>query len=367
MSRVALIASFPNPHFVDLFKTPVFRNLHETSLFCFRPMPSYRAAMDWSISDFTKLDSSWLKLKHNKSLIRDFDAYIFQGAIDPYLIPAALIKQCLKSGKPVFMASEGFKKPQQPLVKRALLKQSMNHPGLTILAIGYQSSADYRSNGIEKPIFRKFGFFEKYAQELNAPKRTDGDTIRILSVGQMIERKNHLSIINAFATGDEFSGLKIHYTICGDGVQRSKLEQAAQQLPNSIKLSMPGNLDRSELQKHFLNSDIFLIPSLYDGWGVVVNQAVHFGLPVIANIGVRSASNYLVQNGTNGFIYENDSQLRKAILTLVVDPTKRKRFSKASLEAAKDWEIEVVGRNLANLINGDKSTFPPRVPLSVIE
>ena len=107
------------------------------------------------------------------------------------------------------------------------------------------------------------------------------------------------------------------------------------------------------------------MPSTYDGWGVVLNQAIHYQVPVIAACGVRSARNHLVRDNHNGFIYKNDSELDDRLTTLIDTLELRRVFSHNSAEIAEAWHIDAVASNLAKVVAGEEpiidSTFDPLV------
>ena len=54
-------------------------------------------------------------------------------------------------------------------------------------------------------------------------------------------------------------------------------------------------------------ADIFVLPSEYEPWGLVVNEAIIMGLPVVvsSHVGCRED---LIQNGKNGYIFENNDR-----------------------------------------------------------
>ena len=107
------------------------------------------------------------------------------------------------------------------------------------------------------------------------------------------------------------------------------------------------------------------MPSTYDGWGVVLNQAIHFRLPVIASGGVRSAQDHLIKNDHNGFIYNNQTQLDDQLLSLIQDQELRLRFAENSIAISSDWHIDTVASNLARVVAGEEpiidSPFAPLV------
>ena len=85
----------------------------------------------------------------------------------------------------------------------------------------------------------------------------------------------------------------------GDGELRSELEYLAED-ENNIKFL--GFLQPSEIPYIFGLSDIFLFCSKYDGWAVVINEAISAGLPVITSMQARASE--LVLAGDLGYVHD---------------------------------------------------------------
>jgi UDP-glucose:(heptosyl)LPS alpha-1,3-glucosyltransferase len=79
-----------------------------------------------------------------------------------------------------------------------------------------------------------------------------------------------------------------------------------------------------EVEKYYMAADIFILPSRFDTFGLVVLEAMAAGLPVIIshNVGARD----LVEPGVNGFVLSEDPSIseRAKSLTSLLDPEKRK-------------------------------------------
>lgn len=67
-----------------------------------------------------------------------------------------------------------------------------------------------------------------------------------------------------------------------------------------------GVISAREISSAYFASDVFILPSRYDGWGMVVNEAVYCNLPVIVSDAV-GASEHLVESEKNGFIFKSGS------------------------------------------------------------
>jgi glycosyltransferase involved in cell wall biosynthesis len=95
------------------------------------------------------------------------------------------------------------------------------------------------------------------------------------------------------------------------------------------------------LPEYFGRSDVFVLPSRHDGWGVVINQALAAGLPIIASDAVGAGLD-LVENGINGMrIVANDADaLYGAMETLTLNPAIAPQWGKRSRERARDLTPE---------------------------
>ncbi len=90
-----------------------------------------------------------------------------------------------------------------------------------------------------------------------------------------------------------------HLLIVGDGPERSNLEQIAAE--HCLPITFAGFRQRDELPACYAASDFFFLPSREEPWGVVVNEAMACGLPVLLSDQVGAAYD-LLQEGGNGFL-----------------------------------------------------------------
>ena len=82
---------------------------------------------------------------------------------------------------------------------------------------------------------------------------------------------------------------------------------------NLTDVTMPGFVQKTGISQYFAVSDIFVLPSLSEPWGLVVNEAMAAGLPVLVSINCGCYPD-LVKEGSNGFGFEPDRADRLAIL-----------------------------------------------------
>ena len=94
-----------------------------------------------------------------------------------------------------------------------------------------------------------------------------------------------------------------------------------------------GFKQKEELSQYYAISDLFVLPSTQEVWGLVLNEAVACGLPVITTDKV-GASTDLIKDGVNGYVVEsrNAEHLCDAMKKVLLDPEVRSRMGKASKE-----------------------------------
>lgn len=213
-----------------------------------------------------------------------------------------------------------------------------------IAAIGSLAQADYISRYPDQLIVNIPYCCDITNFSQNLPQRPRIPTT-ILFCGQMIARKGIDILLQAF---DRLvsAGLQVKLLLVG---QESELPQMLESLPQTTlhKIEYAGFQAPDNLPEFFRQADLFVLPSRYDGWGVVVNQAVAAGLPVICADTVGAAYD-LVTPGENGYLFPsgNVDALVENLKTYIYNPEKIRDASLASIQksalispsaGAKNW------------------------------
>jgi glycosyltransferase involved in cell wall biosynthesis len=127
--------------------------------------------------------------------------------------------------------------------------------------------------------------------------------------------------------------------MAGAGEMKAELEQLTRTegLSNVV---FAGFLNQSILPEVFGASDIFVLPSENDQWGLVVNEAMCAELPVVVAEGVGCVPD-LVHDGENGLVFKagDVEGLAHALETLLIDEDKRRRMGRRSLEMIQHWSF----------------------------
>jgi glycosyltransferase involved in cell wall biosynthesis len=150
--------------------------------------------------------------------------------------------------------------------------------------------------------------------------------------------------------------------IVGNGPEADALVK----LTNDLKLNrieFPGIIANTDLPACYNNADVFILPSLSETWGLVVNEAMAAGLPILLSNKVN-ACNALLQEGVNGYSFDplDATQMAGAILKFIglSKPSKEVMGAK-SLEIIGTMDYENMGRKLVSALTeiNSKSTKKP--------
>ena len=131
-------------------------------------------------------------------------------------------------------------------------------------------------------------------------KRIDVPERYFLNVGRLIRAKGVFDLLEAYAKLDEEIRASVGLVFVGEGDAKSELIRRASLIrPGTVKVSL--FVQKEQLAEFYALADAFVFPTHSDPWGLVVNEAMASGLPVIAS-NVAGCVSDLVEDGWNGFI-----------------------------------------------------------------
>ncbi len=104
---------------------------------------------------------------------------------------------------------------------------------------------------------------------------------------------------------------------------------------------MDGRLEGDALLNAYAAADVFVLPSTFEPWGLVVNEAMAAGLPVIASAAVGCADDLIV-DGETGVLIEagSSSELATSMARLADDIGLRRAMSRAARRRIAPWTLE---------------------------
>jgi glycosyltransferase involved in cell wall biosynthesis len=127
---------------------------------------------------------------------------------------------------------------------------------------------------------------------------------RLLYVGQLIKRKGLIPFLDILIRWMRLHPeTQVEFRLLGDGILREQILGIS--LPENLTLSLLGNVAYSEMRQYYADSDLFVFPSLADEWGLVVNEALMAGLPVLGSIHSQAVAE-MVDDGKNGWLFNPD-------------------------------------------------------------
>lgn len=157
----------------------------------------------------------------------------------------------------------------------------------------------------------------------------------ILAVGQFIPRKGFDILLSAIQKIPVETGV---YFIGGKPTEEYLNMRKKYGLTN---VHFVGFKNKAELAEYYKAADIFVLPTREDIWGLVIQEAMAYGLPIISTEKCAAAQE-LVANGENGYVIpvEDSNILSERMLDILNDEKKQEQFSKKSLKKIQKYTIE---------------------------
>ena len=280
---------------------------------------------------------------------------------------------CRRLGVPAVVMSESQANDAQRSVVKEFVKRRVVRCFSAAL-VSSRSHRDYlmRLGMARDRIFSGYDAVdnEYFAREAERVRRENGkatqdeflrsekkDRRYFLAVARFIEKKNLEGLVRAYAeyrrcwAGGK-SGAQVSVAgntkdgpwdlvILGDGGLRSALERLVAELGLSGHVDLPGFKQYAELPKYYGSAGAFVHASVVEPWGLVVNEAMASGLPVLVSKQCGCAME-LVRNGMNGFMFEpSDTAGLAALMAKVSAPEfPLREFGKESQRIIADWGVE---------------------------
>lgn len=166
------------------------------------------------------------------------------------------------------------------------------------------------------------------------------DDIMLLSVGELIERKNHKVVIDAISN---VASSKVKLFICGKGPLEEKYRTKISNLGMEDSISLFGF--RDDVWEFCVAADVFVFPSKQEGLPVALLEAMASGLPVIASE-IRGNIELIDKEG--GFLvkYDQQEQYVKAIKFLSCNEEQRKKMGNYNQGKVKEYDYCVLKRKM---------------------
>ena len=180
----------------------------------------------------------------------------------------------------------------------------------------------------------------------------------ILYVGRLIDEKGIPELLEAFT---KLSGNKqVTLVIVGNGSQATEYHSYTQQLKLD-NVVFAGFQTQSALPQYYGIADIFVFPTKSDPWGLVLNEAMAAGLPIVCSDAAGAAPD-LVVNGKNGYLVPvgDVEKLSEALQILVEDESLREKMGLHSSEIIADYTPQKMAQGLKKAIQRVSNAQNPK-------
>lgn len=327
---------------------------HDVTLIAEKELEQYRVDDGWGIPEMGNVRIIMApSIEDIKDILKDnADAvHIFSG-IDAYPIVFQAFKMAIAQGLKVLNMLEPYEwagvKGFLRRVKYTMLRLRYGKKIDGLLAMGQIGVDSYIKAGFKPEKIFQWGYFTKAteASPLAPLPRGEGynGKPRVLFVGRLDENKNSRLLIK---TMEPMMKDVDCLTIVGDGYLHDEIEAMVAQIPNANCL---GNVPNTKVHELMQQHDILVLPSNYDGWGAVINEALQNGMRVI--VSQNCGGNVLadgVMRGEKFCFREGDKSLENVLKKWIV----KGALSSAEREEIKLWsDKHISGENAADYFEG---------------
>jgi len=219
------------------------------------------------------------------------------------------------------------------------------------LAIGTANREFYQAFGVEagrvslapytvdnERFMRDSALTDTERSDIRAALGAPLDATIVLFASKFQRRKHPDSVIHA-VKALRAEGINVALLMVGTGEMEGELRSLAQELPPKA-VTFAGFVNQSRLPRILGASDVFVLPSEEEPWGLIVNEAMCAGLPVVVGDKLGCARD-LVRNGENGYLVPSGDvdALTDALRKIVTSPDLRQAMSDRSREIVRGWSF----------------------------
>lgn len=353
--RVLCLTNVPSPYRVDFFnelgKSADLTVLYERRSAADRDInwkgnehKNYRAIFLRGLRIGNDASLGFDCIKHLKQ--RDYDILGILGYSSPTSMLA--ITYCRANHIPYFISSDGALMKQESSLKKRVKSYLIG--GASAWLCTGSSVVDYlKLYGAEEERTYIYPFTSLHTQDILESPLSVAEKSRVrhklgimepqmvLSVGRFIQTKGFDVLLRA---GSTLSGNAGIYIIGGEPTEEYLSLKHELGLDN---VHFGGFKSKEELKEYYMAADIFVLPTREDVWGLVINEAMACGLPVVTTDRCVAGLE-LIEDGIHGFIIptEDASTLSARIGEILSDVELQKTMSGSNLTRIRDYTVEAM-------------------------
>lgn len=272
---------------------------------------------------------------------------------------------CKKFGKPYAIIFDGINPKKCGVDEegiRANIKKYMIKNSCAIFANGKVSELYIKKFGFDTKIYNQYLTIDTdkikelsnnklmFRNELRKKYNISEDDLIVQYSGRMLERKNVNDIVRAISKIEKTNG-KIILFITGGGIEQENIKKLSLDL--GVEVIITGFLSNQEdLFKFYFMTDLLVLPSSDEPWGLVINEALSAGLPVIVS-DQCGCSLDLVRDGENGFLFEtkNVDMLAEKINYFYINRNEITNMGNKSKRIIEQWNFDNCKKSFIRMTN----------------
>jgi glycosyltransferase involved in cell wall biosynthesis len=171
----------------------------------------------------------------------------------------------------------------------------------------------------------------------------------VLHVGRLIAFKRIDRLVEAVARAAQAATAPVRLVLVGDGPEEGALRRLAR--TRGVEVIFAGFREGDALVAAYVAADVLALVSERETWGVVVNEAMACGLPLVLSDRVGAAADLLVPGENGERVRSGDVEgLAQALAALADDPQRRARYGRRSRELVGSWTYDAGVEPLAELL-----------------
>ena len=251
-----------------------------------QPLPPARTAQGWQRANHTSVTIVDISIPANHAALVAHTGpsalHVFSGFFSHPLVWAGFQSLALTSAR-LAIFSEAPEQPWQTgwlkRLRGRLLAARWAQRFAFVLAIGSVGCEFFSRIGFPHEKIVPFGY-SLDVPPLPAPSsaRPQADDVCFVSAGQLIRRKGIDLLVRACA---ELPATGWRLDIYGDGPERRRLEQLVRSLGLANRVVLHGVVSNDDVRAALSQADCAVLPSRFDGWGMLVSESLAAGTPVI--------------------------------------------------------------------------------------
>lgn len=342
MKKIVILTSAVAPHVATLTKELILNQ--NCSVFIFYIKETFKH-LPPTIENLETYNASKINLNEIKKLINSFNPDIIITSGWTY---SKFNKACFYFKKrkiPIISIMDNqwhgnIKQRILTLISKITLKQFIDY----IWAIGYYQFEYARRLGFDKNNIILYGYCSNnhLFNQINIHERFNGNYKNFVFIGRNAKVKGINNLINAWNKINNKKDWTL--TLVGKGIENLKIEDKS--------IIIKSFLSQEELKFLLLQSGCFILPSIFEPWGVVIHEAASAGLPLILS-NVCGATPHFLINNYNGFSIDpfKEEELEKAIYRIInLNKEELILMSERSRNLSKNIDIDITIANLFSII-----------------